>query len=185
MKLQGRSIDVAHAYQDISMVKAALQEARRGIDTFHEIVYLDAVALAHSVEIEESCPRIASYQLHRSNTPAFNASQYYRRTLPIPMLGHLITELDNHFEEAAAGIIGELAQILPSELVSSSVQLNPSHFKEVYSYIRMTFHLLRHFIVSWIYGERNGKVRLSEQNSLIHLQRLYVLLTRITFQAFM
>eukprot|EP00731_Ephydatia_muelleri_P033574 Em0032g36a len=117
VKLQGRSIDVAHAYQDISMVKAALQEARRGIDTFHEIVYLDAVALAHSVEIEESCPRIASYQLHRSNTPAFNASQYYRRTLPIPMLGHLITELDNHFEEAAAGIIGELAQILPSELL--------------------------------------------------------------------
>ena len=47
------------------------------------------------------------------------------------MLDHLITELDNCFEEAAAGIVGELAQILPSELVSSSVQLNPSHFKEV------------------------------------------------------
>ena len=77
VKLQGRSIDVAHAYQDISMVKAALQDARRGIDTFHEIVYSDAVALAHSVEIEESCPRIASYQLHRSNTPAVNASRYY------------------------------------------------------------------------------------------------------------
>ena len=45
VKLQGRSIDVAHAYQDISMVKAALQEARRGIDTFHEIIYSDAVAL--------------------------------------------------------------------------------------------------------------------------------------------
>eukprot|EP00731_Ephydatia_muelleri_P012058 Em0006g952a len=38
--------------------EAALQEARRGIDTFHEIVYSDAVALAHSVEIEESCPRM-------------------------------------------------------------------------------------------------------------------------------
>ena len=172
MKLQGRSIDVAHAYQDISMVKAALQEARRGIDTFHEIVYSDAVALAHSVEIEESCPRIASYQLHRSNTPAVNASQYYRRTLAIPMLDHFITELDNRFEEAAAGVVGELAQILPSELVSSSVQLNPSHFKEVLQLYKDDFHQLRHFIVSWIYGERNGKMRLSEQNSLIHLQRL-------------
>ena len=39
--------------------------------------------------------------------------------------------LDNRFEEAAAGIVRELAQILPSELVSSSVRLNPSHFKEV------------------------------------------------------
>ena len=47
------------------------------------------------------------------------------------MLDHLITELENCFEEAAASIVGELAKILPSKMVSSSVQLNPSHFKEV------------------------------------------------------
>ena len=88
------------------------------------------------------------------------------------MLDHLITELDNRFEEAAAGIVGELAQILPSELVSSSAQLNPNHFKEDYNFTRMTFHQLRHYILSWIYGERNGKVKLSKQNSVIRLQRL-------------
>ena len=56
------------------------------------------------------------------------------------MLDHLITELDNRFKEATAGIVGELAQILPSELVSFSVQLNASHFKRFYSFkcIRMT-----------------------------------------------
>ena len=120
------SIDVVHAYRDISMVKAALKEARCGSEKFHEIVYSDAVALAHSVGIEESYPRFASNQLHRSNTPAANASQYYQRTLTIPMLDHLITELDNRFEEGTAGIIVELVQILPSELVSSSVQLKPN-----------------------------------------------------------
>ena len=46
-------------------------------------------------------------------------------------MDHLITEPDNRFEEGTAGIIGELVQILPSELVSSSVQLKPSHFKDV------------------------------------------------------
>ena len=51
-----------------------------------------------------------------------------RRTLTIPMQDHLITELDNRFTEAAAGIVGELAQILPSEFCSA---YNPSHFKEV------------------------------------------------------
>ena len=131
VKLQGKSIDVVHAYRDISMVKAALKKARCGSEKFHEIVYSDAVALVHSVGIEESYPRIASYQLHRSNTPAANASQYYQRTLTMPMLDHLITELDNRFEEGTAGIIGEFLQILPSELVSSSVQLKPSHFKDV------------------------------------------------------
>ena len=47
------------------------------------------------------------------------------------MLDHLNTELVNRFEEATAGIVGELAQILPSELFSSCVQRNSSHFKEV------------------------------------------------------
>ena len=40
-----------------------------------------------------------------------------------------------------------------SELVSSSFQLNPSHFKRFYSYIRMTVHQLRHYKLSRIYGE--------------------------------
>ena len=74
------------------------------------------------------------------------------------MLDHFITELDNRFEEAAAGIVGELAQILPSELVSSLFSLIQVISKTFYSYIRKTFHQLRHFILSWIYGEQNGKV---------------------------
>ena len=88
VKLQGRS-----AYRDISMaVKAALKDARCGIVKSFKIVYSDAVALAHSVGIEKSYPQIASYPLHRSNTRAANASQYYQRTLTIPMLDNLITE---------------------------------------------------------------------------------------------
>ena len=35
------------------MIKAALKEARCGVDTFHEIVYSDTVALAHRVGIDE------------------------------------------------------------------------------------------------------------------------------------
>ena len=89
------------------------------------------------------------------------------------MLDHLITELDNRFEEAAAGIVGELAQIMPSELVSSSVQLNPSHFKKVLQlYYKDDLPSAKAFLLSWIYGERNGKVKLSKQNSLIRLQML-------------
>ena len=42
------------------------------------------------------------------------------------MLDHLITELENRFEEEAAGIVGEFAQILPYEFCSAKC-----HFKEV------------------------------------------------------
>ena len=55
-----------------------------GSESFTKLfIQMQLHALAHSVGIEESYPRIASYQLHRSNTPAANASQYYQRTLTI------------------------------------------------------------------------------------------------------
>ena len=69
------------------------------------------------------------------------------------MLNHLITELDNRFEEEEAGIDGELAQILPSEFCSAKSK----SFQEV---LRMKFHQLRHYYIQgWIYDERNGKVK--------------------------
>ena len=46
------------------------------------------------------------------------------------MLDHLITELDNLFEKEAAGIIGELAQILPSEFCSAKSKSFQRGFKD-------------------------------------------------------
>ena len=46
------------------------------------------------------------------------------------MLDYLITELDNRFEEEAAGIVGELAQILPSELCSAKSKSFQRCFKD-------------------------------------------------------
>ena len=100
VKLQRRSIDVVHAYRDISMVKAALKEARCGSESVTKFFIQMQLHWLTVLELKlKSYPQIASYQLHRSNTPAANASQYYQRTLTIPMLDHLITELDNRFEE--------------------------------------------------------------------------------------
>ena len=44
------------------------------------------------------------------------------------MLDHLITELDN--QEEAAGIVGELAQILPSEFCSAKSKSFQRGFKD-------------------------------------------------------
>ena len=61
--------------------------------------------------------RRARHQL-QSNTPVVNARQYITdEYFLFQILDHLITELDNRFEEAAAGIVG--AQILPSEFCSA------------------------------------------------------------------
>ena len=93
------------------------------------------------------CMSLRSAVGHGEASGAHNGVQMQLHWLTVLELKSLVLELQaipipsnmnysnagpfNRFEEAETGIVGELAQILPSELVSSSVQLNPSHFKEV------------------------------------------------------
>ena len=72
VKLQGRYTDIARAYREIETVKSAIQTARKNINSCHNIVYTRAKAIAGSVGIEESVPRLASRQQHRSNVAAEN-----------------------------------------------------------------------------------------------------------------
>lgn len=78
VKLQGRYVDVSCAHSDIEMVKTALKAARSQVDTFHERTFEEAVCLAASVGIEQSSPRLAGQQQHRSNVPAGTPSDYYK-----------------------------------------------------------------------------------------------------------
>lgn len=75
VKLQGRYNDVACAYHEIETVKAALKKARTNIKPFHDGIYSQAKRIAGSVGIEESKPRLASRQQHRSNVASENCLQ--------------------------------------------------------------------------------------------------------------
>ena len=53
-----------------------------------------------SVELNEylpSLPRVCERQCHSSNVPAQTPSEYYRRNLSIPVLDHLLSELETRF----------------------------------------------------------------------------------------
>ena len=53
--------------------------------------------MAALADVEAKCPRIASRQQHRSNTPATIPEAYYRVNLAIPLLQHVIAQLDEKF----------------------------------------------------------------------------------------
>ena len=58
-------------------MKATLEGGRSNVDVYHAHIYTQAKALAQSVGIEESMPRLASRQQHRSNVPAQDCSDYH------------------------------------------------------------------------------------------------------------
>ena len=53
--------------------------------------------MAALADVEAKCPRVADRQQHRSNTPATAPEGYYRVNLAIPLLQHVIAQLDGKF----------------------------------------------------------------------------------------
>ena len=116
VKLQDRYVDVAYAHQQREGVKDVLKSTRAGVDSFHDLVYKEALELASSVNVNESIPRFASREQHRQNTPAASPREYYKRVLTIPILDFLVTELDIRFDNTTSHNIVEFMFLLPSQL---------------------------------------------------------------------
>ena len=97
-------------------MKDVLKSTRAGVDSFHDLVYKEALELASSVNVNELIPRFASRQQHRQNTPAASPEEYYKRVLTIPILDFLVTELDIRFNHTSSHNIVEFMLLLPSQL---------------------------------------------------------------------
>lgn len=97
IKLQGRYVDVVRAHQDIEAVIDTLKGVRSRVDVFHTHTFQQVVTMSQNVDVSESTPRRAGRQQHRQNIPSDNSSDYYKLNLTIPLLDHLISELDARF----------------------------------------------------------------------------------------
>ena len=120
VKLQGRYIDAVCAHTDIESVKSVLKGCRSRVDDFHQRLYEEAVRLGATVGIEESMPRLAGRQQHRQNIPASSNTDYYRLNITIPLLDHMISELDDRFDADSSAIVVEFIQLLPAGLYNKS-----------------------------------------------------------------
>ena len=133
VKLQGRYIDAVRAHTDIESVKSVLKGSRSRVDDFHERLYDDTVQLGANVGVEESVPRLPGRQQHRHNNPATNSKDYYRVNLTIPLLDHMIGELDNRFDSDSSAVVAEFIKLLPAALYnkSASEKLTADDFSQV------------------------------------------------------
>ena len=129
IKLQGWYVDIVRAHQDIESVKTTLKAVRSRVDSFHSLTYHQAVMLGQSVE--ETALRQALRQQHGQNIPSSSVSEYYKRNLTIPILDHLISELDNRFDVQCSENLLEFMKLLPIEVVNATSLLVPDDFSNV------------------------------------------------------
>ena len=93
------------------------------MNIFHESMYSDVKTLGDCVGIQESRPRLAGQQQHHSNIPSDSISNHYKVNVTIPVLDHIINQLDTRFDSYSTSIINESIKILPSQIFNKSEKL--------------------------------------------------------------
>ena len=97
--LQGKSIDIMDGINLINnTMKNDITNFRNSIDSFHDAWYAEALDLAEKVEVEEGKTRTVGRQTTRSNPPYKSISEYYKRTITIPLVDHINSALQHRFD---------------------------------------------------------------------------------------
>ena len=115
--LQAEARDVAESVKEISSVKAARQDIRDNITAYHSQWFKKVEQMLASVGEEPSLLRRRGHQCHRSNVSADTPCEYYCLCISIPVLDHLLSEMESHFSSHQQTALLGLS-IVPSMLVS-------------------------------------------------------------------
>ena len=85
------------AVTEVDNLKDVLSDVRKNVEVYHCQWFAEVEKMCNSVQIQPSLPRQCACQSHRCNVPAQNPSEYYRRTVTIPVLDHLLSEMKSRF----------------------------------------------------------------------------------------
>ena len=118
MKLsQSKDNDILDEIHLIESLKSLAAYMRREVDYFHDIWYTQALSLAKDVNVLEAKPRTCRRQINWSNLPADDVSEYYKRSITIPLIDHLNSELRDRFDTSTM-VAYEGLCLIPSKLIS-------------------------------------------------------------------
>lgn len=113
--LQAKGNDILDAIHLVETLKLHFSAIRSNIDQYHSKWYDEAKEVAKSVDVIECAPRVAGRQTHRPNHPSSDTSDYFKRSLTIPFIDHVCTELDSRFNTSLTAYHGLV--LIPSKML--------------------------------------------------------------------
>jgi len=114
--LQSTSLDLASASSAIEGIKEIFQEKRTMcVSEFHTI-FLKASSLAEEIGCDIQMPRIAKTQIHRDNYPATDAEQFYLRSIYVPLLDAIKSDITHRLSTETLEAF-DLRLLIPSIIV--------------------------------------------------------------------
>ena len=119
--LQSEAKDIVQAVSEIDHLKTVIQDLRDHIDEYHDKWYGEVERMCDTIGTQPSLPRLCQRQTHRSNTPAHSPKEYFRRTISIPLLDHILSEIDHRFNVHQQTALSGL-YLVPSILITKTLE---------------------------------------------------------------
>lgn len=94
--LQGEAAEVHSAAACLKAVTDSLKEVSDNIDVYHDFWYDEAVNLATAMEIPVKVPRLF-LRKHQGEPGTIQPDTYYKENLSVPIVNHIIKELNELF----------------------------------------------------------------------------------------
>ena len=126
--LQERELDIKKAYENVAFVKNSLKESRSKIEKIHRDLFERAEYMAAFVDSKPKRPRVCGRMKNRPNHPLPEPIDYYRSSVSVPFLDHLIREIDERFGDEPVNIIKGFS-IIPNIIINEKL----SNWKEEFN----------------------------------------------------
>ena len=119
VKMQGTSSDILGVFSDIKDVVKTLSSVHQKVEENHAKWFQKACQIAEKLDITVQKPRTCQVQRNRANNPAETVEEHYRRNLTIPLVDHLINELETRFGSGDQETAVQCLFAVPSMLLAS------------------------------------------------------------------
>ncbi len=119
VKLQGQSQDIYSGVALIEQCSTQLQSLRNNVDDYAHRIFAHSCRIAERSQIAVSMPRLIQQQQHRLNPPSNSVEEYFKLSVTIPFLNHLLSDLTSRFA-AHVKQSASLQRLLPINIKSDS-----------------------------------------------------------------
>ena len=113
--LQGKETNMDDASYLLDSLKSIVLSKRSTVDELYNNCYRIILEIANKVSINEAKPCIATFQKNRNNVTLGSVSHYFEKVVTIPLLDHLLTQLNVRFDSTSVMVCGGL-EIVPVKL---------------------------------------------------------------------
>ena len=99
VKLQGKNQDIVFGVVLIEQASRKLSSLRAEVDNYSHRFFMHSCKIAEKSNIAVSMPRVSQRQVHRLNPEFTSVEDYFKKTVIIPFLDHIISNLSYRFDD--------------------------------------------------------------------------------------